>query len=432
MSSPYKKVAFYTLGCKLNFSETSTIARDFVLAGYSKVSFSDDADIYVINTCSVTDTADNKTQKLIRQIKKKAPESYVAIVGCYAQLKTEEISRIAGVDIVLGAADKFNLPEYIANYYNKQEKIFSKSNINDVSHFVPSYSLDERTRSFVKVQDGCDYSCSFCTIPLAKGRSRSGTISDLLKVINNIKKSNIKEIVLSGINVGDFGVNNGESLIELLESIELIDGIERCRISSIEPNLLSDEIITFIAKSKKILPHLHIPLQSGSNDILKLMQRRYDIELYASKIKKIKSLIPDCCIGVDVIVGFPSENNENFLTTYNFLNELDITYLHIFSYSERENTKAILIDNKISRTIKQERRRLLALLSDYKKKSFIENNLNKNYNVLFETYEDGYVSGFTENYIKVYVKGNKELTNKIHQVKLVKYNDNLVLGEIIH
>ena len=432
MSSPYKKVAFYTLGCKVNFSETSTIARDFVSAGYSAVHFMDDADIYVINTCSVTDNADNKARKLVRQIKKKTPNSYVAIVGCYAQLKTKEISEIPGVNIVLGAADKFNLPKYIDDYYDIQEKIFFESNINNVNHFVPSYSLDERTRSFVKVQDGCDYSCSFCTIPLAKGKSRSGTISDLLKIINNIARSDIKEIVLSGINVGDFGVNNGESLIELLESIELIDGIERCRISSIEPNLLSDEIINFIANSKKILPHLHIPLQSGSNNILKQMRRRYDVELYASKIKKIKSFIPNCCIGIDVIVGFPSENDEDFQATYNFLDKLDITYLHIFSYSDRENTKAIMMNNKISNNIKQERRKSLSLLSDYKRESFIRDNLNKNYNVLFETYEDGIVSGLTENYIKVYVKGNKELTNKIHQVKLVKYHNNLVFGEIIH
>ena len=433
MSSPYKKVAFYTLGCKLNFSETSTIARDFMSAGYSKVKFSDhNADIYVINTCSVTENADSKAKKLVRKIKKKTPNSYVAIVGCYAQLKTKEISEIPGVNIVLGAADKFNLPKHIDNYYDNQEKVFFESNVNAINDFIPSYSLDERTRSFIKVQDGCNYSCSFCTIPLARGKSRSGKVSELLKIINNIANSDINEIVLSGINVGDFGVNNGESLIQLLKSIELVKGIERCRISSIEPNLLSDEIINFIAQSDKILPHFHIPLQSGSDNILKRMQRRYDTQLYALKINKIKKLIPNCCIGVDVIVGFPSESDKDFLSTYDFLNKLDITYLHVFSYSERENTKAIFLDDKISENIKQERRKLLVSLSDYKKKYFIENNLSKNHNVLFESYEDGYINGFTENYIKVSVKGNRELINTIHKVKLVEYYDDLVFGEIIH
>jgi len=432
MSSPYKKVAFYTLGCKLNFSETSTIARDFISAGYSKVNFMDDADIYVINTCSVTDNADNKTNKLIRQIKKKSPDSYVAIVGCYAQLKTKEISAIPGVDIVIGAGDKFNLAQYLDKYYNSKEKIFLEFNISSVNKFIPSYSIGERTRSFIKVQDGCDYSCSFCTIPLARGKSRSGKISEILKTINNISQSDIKEIVLSGINVGDFGVNNGETLLELLKSIELTSKVQRCRISSIEPNLLSDEIIDLIGGSTKILPHFHIPLQSGSNRILKLMQRRYDLNLYKAKIKKIKKIIPNCCIGVDVIVGFPSENDEDFLDTYNFLNSLGITYLHVFSYSERENTRAILLEDKVPEDIKQERRKVLALLSDIKREDFIRCNLNNNYNILFESYEDGYVSGLTENYIKAYVKGNKELINTIKKVKLIQCNGDSAFGEIIH
>jgi len=432
MSSPYKKVAFYTLGCKLNFSETSTIARDFISAGYSKVNFMDDADIYVINTCSVTDNADNKTNKLIRQIKKKSPDSYVAIVGCYAQLKTKEISAIPGVDIVIGAGDKFNLAQYLDKYYNSKEKIFLEFNISSVNKFIPSYSIGKRTRSFIKVQDGCDYSCSFCTIPLARGKSRSGKISEILKTINNISQSDIKEIVLSGINVGDFGVNNGETLLELLKSIELTSKVQRCRISSIEPNLLSDEIIDLIGGSTKILPHFHIPLQSGSNRILKLMQRRYDLNLYKAKIKKIKKIIPNCCIGVDVIVGFPSENDEDFLDTYNFLNSLGITYLHVFSYSERENTRAILLEDKVPEDIKQERRKVLALLSDIKREDFIRCNLNNNYNILFESYEDGYVSGLTENYIKAYVKGNKELINTIKKVKLIQCNGDSAFGEIIH
>ena len=433
MSSPYKKVAFYTLGCKLNFSETSTIARDFILAGYSKVDFSDhNADIYVINTCSVTENADNKARKLVRKIKKKSPDSCIAIIGCYAQLKTKEISEIPGVNVVLGAEDKFDLPKHIEEYYKSREKIFSQTNINELNEFIPSYSLDERTRSFIKVQDGCNYHCSFCTIPLARGKSRSATVPDMLPIINSIAKSDIKEIVLSGINLGDFGVNNNESLIDLLTIIESRDGIERCRISSIEPNLLTDEIIEFIAKSKKILPHLHIPLQSGSNNILKLMKRRYDVDLYKLKIKKIKSMIPHCCIGVDVIVGFPSEMEQDFLETYNLLNDLDITYLHVFSYSSRENTKALLIDGKVSDLVKQDRRKTLMLLSDYKKQKFIKSNLGKSCNILFESYQDGYIVGLTENYIKVSIKGNKESIGQIHSVRLTKYSKGVVLGELIH
>ena len=323
MSSPYKKVAFYTLGCKLNFTETSTIARDFISAGYSKVEFSDhNADIYIINTCSVTENADNKARKLVRKIKNKSPDSYIAIIGCYAQLKPEEISKIPGVDLVLGAEDKFSLPDYINKYYESKQKIFSKSNIKKLNKFIPSYSLEERTRSFLKVQDGCNYHCSFCTIPLARGSSRSARISDISPIIDDITKTGIKEIVLSGINLGDFGIMNGETIIDLLKLIESTDEIKRCRISSIEPNLLSSQIIEFIASSKKILPHLHIPLQSGSDKILKLMKRKYDVELYQSRIQKIKKLMPNCCIGVDVIVGFPSESEENFLETYNFLEKL--------------------------------------------------------------------------------------------------------------
>ena len=432
MSSPYKKVAFYTLGCKLNFSEPSTIARDFLSAGYSRVNFSDhNADIYVINTCSVTDNADSKAQKLVKKIKNKSPESYVAIIGCYAQLQTEKIAKIAGVDIVLGAKDKFNLPEYIENYYDSNETIFSETNIDKLNEFTPSYSLDERTRSFVKVQDGCDYNCSFCTIPLARGKSRSATISDMLPIIKDIAKTDAKEIVLSGINLGDFGTRNGESIIELLKIIESTDGIQRCRISSIEPNLLTDDIIEFIANSNKILPHLHIPLQSGSNKILKLMRRRYDVDLYKEKIKKIKNMIPDCCVGVDVIVGFPTESEQDFLQTYNFLELLDISYLHVFSYSERDNTKAVLMKNKIPELIKQDRRKRLVSLSENKKTIFINSNIGKSLNVLFESYDNGYISGLTENYIKVHVPGNKKLINQIHLVKLTEYSSNIIFGEFI-
>tara|TARA_X000001036_G_scaffold132179_1_gene125020 strand:- start:2588 stop:3889 length:1302 start_codon:yes stop_codon:yes gene_type:complete len=433
MSSPYKKVAFYTLGCKLNFSETSTIARDFLSAGYSKVEFSDyNADIYIINTCSVTDNADQKAQKIVRKIKRKSPDSCVAIIGCYAQLQTEKISRMPGVDIVLGAHDKFNLPEYIESYHNSKQKIFSETNIKKIDKFIPSYSLDERTRSFVKIQDGCDYNCSFCTIPLARGKSRSSTIRNMFPIIEKISKSDTKEIVLSGINLGDFGINNGESLVDLLEIVESMEGIERCRISSIEPNLLSDDIIKFISESKKILPHLHIPLQSGSDKILQLMRRKYDTELYKTKIEKINSMISNCCIGVDVIVGFPSETEEDFLKTYNFLESLEVSYLHVFSYSERENTKAIFIKNKVSESIKQGRRKTLVSLSDSKRDSFINLNLGRSSNILFESFDEGYVSGLTENYIKVYVPEDERLINQIHPVKLMDYSSNIVLGDIIH
>ena len=432
MSSPYGKVAFYTLGCKLNFSETSTIARDFLSAGYSRVNFSDyNADIYVINTCSVTENADNKAQKLVRKIKSKSPDSYVAIIGCYAQLQTEKISKIPGVDIVLGAHAKFNLPEYIENYQHSNQKIFSETNIKDVDEFIPSYSIDERTRSFLKVQDGCDYNCSFCTIPLARGKSRSSTIKGMRPIIKEIANSDIKEIVLSGINLGDFGIRNGENIIDLLEVIENENGIERCRISSIEPNLLSDEIIEFIASSKKILPHLHIPLQSGSDKILKLMRRRYDLDLYRYKIEKIKSSIPNCCIGVDVIVGFPSESDEDFLKTYEFIKSLDITYLHVFSYSERENTKSVFINNKVHEITKQDRRKVLVSLSNEKKKAFIESNLGSMANILFESCEDGYVSGLTENYIKVHVPEDERLINEIHSVELINYSSDMVLGNVV-
>ena len=432
MSSPYGKVAFYTLGCKLNFSETSTIARDFLSAGYSRVNFSDyNADIYVINTCSVTENADNKAQKLVRKIKSKSPDSYVAIIGCYAQLQTEKISKIPGVDIVLGAHAKFNLPEYIEDYQPSNQKIFSETNIKDVDEFIPSYSIDERTRSFIKVQDGCDYNCSFCTIPLARGKSRSSTVKEMKPIIKEVANSEIKEIVLSGINLGDFGIRNGETIIDLLKLIENENGIERCRISSIEPNLLSDEIIEFIAVSRKILPHLHIPLQSGSDKILKLMRRRYDLDLYRAKIEKIKSIIPNCCIGVDVIVGFPSESDEDFLKTYEFIKSLDITYLHVFSYSERDNTKAVFIDNKVPEITKQDRRKMLVSLSNEKKKTFIESNLGSRANILFESCEDEYVSGLTENYIKVHVPKDERLINEIHSVELINYSSNMVLGSVV-
>ena len=314
---------------------------------------------------------------------------------------------------------------------NTQIKKYFLKLIKDVDEFIPSYSIDERTRSFIKVQDGCDYNCSFCTIPLARGKSRSSTVKDMKPIIKEVANSEIKEIVLSGINLGDFGIRNGETIIDLLKLIENENGIERCRISSIEPNLLSDEIIEFIAVSRKILPHLHIPLQSGSDKILKLMRRRYDLDLYRAKIEKIKSIIPNCCIGVDVIVGFPSESDEDFLKTYEFIKSLDITYLHVFSYSERDNTKAVFIDNKVPEITKQDRRKMLVSLSNEKKKTFIESNLGSRANILFESCEDGYVSGLTENYIKVHVPKDERLINEIHSVELINYSSNMVLGSVV-
>ena len=429
MGSPYKTVAFQTLGCKLNFAETSTLARDFFSHGYAQVGIDNPADIYVINTCSVTENANKKARKAVRRALRKSPQAKVAVIGCYAQLNPQEIANIPGVSIVAGTEDKFNLIEKMeANEFNGQPIILN-SEIDTVTHFHPSYSMGERTRSFLKVQDGCDYTCSFCTIPLARGKSRSADIADTLLQARGIAETEIKEIVLTGVNVGDFGKNHGESFFELIQELDIVEGIERYRISSIEPNLLTDEIINFTAKSEKFLPHFHIPLQSGSDHILKAMRRRYNSDLFVRRINKIKSIMPDACIGVDVIVGFPGESEENFEETYELLKQLDVSYLHVFSYSQRDNTEAVKIEPKVSQQTIAERSKILHRLSMKKKRQFYENNTGKIRQVLFETYEEGILSGHSENYISVSIKGNEDKVNQIIPVKLVRLEDGEMIGK---
>lgn len=417
-------VAFYTLGCKLNFSETSTIARQMQENGFVKKDFTDKADIYVINTCSVTDHADRKCKKVVKEALKYNPNAFIVIVGCYAQLKPEEIANIPGVDLVLGAAEKFNLIQHLSENLIKYDKteIFNQ-NIKETNVFIPGFSIGDRTRSFLKVQDGCDYFCSFCTIPLARGTSRSNTVEETIKTINEVAKTNVKEVVLTGVNLGDFGVQHQETFFDLIKKIDLVEGIERYRISSIEPNLLSDEIIEFVANSKKFMPHFHIPLQSGSNTILKSMRRKYQKELYQEKVIKIKELMPHCSIGVDVIVGFPGENDEEFLETYQFLNELDVSYLHVFPYSERKNTTAAKLSGKIHQFKRNERTEMLRILSEKKKNAFYRQFVNLTANVLFENEEkDNKMFGFTENYIKVETDYDPLLINTIAEVHLTEIN----------
>ena len=429
MGYPYKTVAFQTLGCKLNFAETSTLARDFSSHGYAQVGIDHPADLYVINTCSVTDNANKKARKAVRRALRKSPQAKVAVIGCYAQLNPQEIADIPGVSIVAGAEDKFNLIEKMeANEFNGQPIILN-SEIDTVTEFNPSYSMGERTRSFLKVQDGCDYTCSFCTIPLARGKSRSADIADTLLQARGIAETEIKEIVLTGVNVGDFGKNHGESFFELIQELDIVEGIERYRISSIEPNLLTDEIINFTAKSEKFLPHFHIPLQSGSDHILKAMRRRYNSDLFVRRINKIKSIMPDASIGVDVIVGFPGESEENFEETYELLKQLDVSYLHVFSYSQRDNTEAVKIEPKVSQQTIAERSKILHRLSMKKKRQFYENNTGKIRQVLFETYEEGILSGHSENYISVSIKGNEDKVNQIIPVKLVRLEDGEMIGK---
>jgi threonylcarbamoyladenosine tRNA methylthiotransferase MtaB len=422
-----KKVAFYTLGCKLNYSETSTISRMFEEKGFKKVDFTDTPDIFIINTCSVTENADKKCHKIVREARSIAPDAYVAIIGCYAQLKPKEISQIPGVDAVLGAAEKFRLVELLDGFVRKPQTEVLASDIETATQFNTSYSLHDRTRTFLKVQDGCDYSCSFCTIPLARGGSRSDSIGNIVKTAKEIASTGVREIVITGVNTGDFGIQNGqrkERFIDLIESLDLVEGIDRFRISSIEPNLLTDEIITFAAGSKRFVPHFHIPLQSGSNKILKLMRRRYQRELYVERVAKIKSLMPHCCIGVDVIVGFPGETHEDFLETYQFLNELDISYLHVFTYSERENTLAAEMENSVPGSHRADRSKMLHILSDKKRRKFYEDNLERIAIVLFENdVEHGMMHGFTENYIRVTAKYDPLLINDLKQVKLASIND---------
>lgn len=422
-----KKVAFYTLGCKLNFSETSTISRMFEEKGYRKVEFSDAPDIFIINTCSVTENADKKCHKVVREARAISPEAYVAIIGCYAQLKPKEIAEIPGVDAVLGAAEKFRLVELLDGFVRKPVTEVYASDIERANRFNTSYSINDRTRTFLKVQDGCDYSCSFCTIPLARGNSRSDSIANIVKTAREIASTDVKEIVLTGVNTGDFGLQDGqrvERFIDLIKGLDDVEGIERIRISSVEPNLLTDEIIEFVAASKKFVPHFHIPLQSGSNKILKLMRRRYQRELYAERVQKIKSLMPHACIGVDVIVGFPGETRENFIETYQFLNELNISYLHVFTYSERENTLAAEMKESVPGSQRADRSKMLHILSDKKRRRFYEENLGIEATVLFENdIEDGMMHGFTQNYIRVTAKYDPLLINELKRVNLVSINE---------
>jgi len=422
-----KKIAYYTLGCKLNFSETSTISRSLSDLGYGKVDFEENADIYIINTCSVTENADKRCRALVRQIKKRNTLSKVIIIGCYAQLKPKAISEIEGVDLVLGANEKFSIDKHLPLLESKNESLVFADEIKEVNFFKGSYSQGERTRSFLKIQDGCDYFCSFCTIPHARGKSRSTTIENTLKLAKEVANTGIKEIVITGVNIGDFGkVESGkkrteENFTQLVKEFDKIKKIKRWRISSIEPNLLTDEIIEFVSKSNNFVPHFHIPLQSGSDKLLKLMRRKYLSKLYVEKVSKIKNIMPHCNIGVDVIVGFPGETEEEFLVTYNFLKELDISYLHVFTYSERNNTKALEITPVIAINKRRERSKMLRSLSLKKKRAFYEKFVGTTRKVLFESVDDdGNISGFTDNYIKVQVPYKNGIENSIFNVKLIE------------
>ena len=424
-----KKVAFYTLGCKLNFSETSTISRQLLDLGFIKSEFNDGADLFVINTCSVTENANKECRRIIRKAKKTSPNSTVIITGCYAQLKPESISSIEGVDMVVGANEKFNIPKLLKNFSYKSTEIHGCS-INNLDYFS-SFSLQDRTRSFLKIQDGCDYPCTYCTIPLARGKSRSDNISNIVKNAKKIADNGIKEIVLTGVNIGDFKENN-KRFIDLIKELDKVDGIERYRISSIEPNLITDEIIDFVKNSKKFMPHFHIPLQSGSDNILRLMKRRYNTKLYHEKIKKIKDEIPNVCIGADVIVGFPNEDEIEFNKTLNFIKNLNISYLHVFSYSERENTKAILLDNKVPKNKISERSKMLRILSSKLQRKFYLKYEHTEQDVLFEkNNKNGYMNGFTKNYIKVKVPYNEDLIKQRSNVLLSKIDENLIMNASI-
>ena len=425
-----KKVAFYTLGCKLNFSETSTIARNFSSEGFERVDFKEKADIYVINTCSVTENADKRFKSIVKQAQKINPDAFVAAVGCYAQLKPQELADVDGVDLVLGATEKFKITDYLNDLSKNDMGEVHSCEIEEADFYVGSYSFGDRTRAFLKVQDGCDYKCTYCTIPLARGISRSDTLENVLQNAKEISERNIKEIVLTGVNIGDYGKGefgnkkHEHTFFELVQALDKVDGIERLRISSIEPNLLKNETIDFVSNSKAFVPHFHIPLQSGSNAILKLMRRRYMKELYVDRVSKIKEVMPHACIGVDVIVGFPGETDEHFLETYNFLNELDISYLHVFTYSERDNTVAAGLDGVVPKKVRAKRSKMLRGLSVKKRRAFYENQLGTSRTVLFESEnKEGYIHGFTENYVKVKAPWNPELVNTLHEIELTKIDD---------
>lgn len=417
----YKKVAFYTLGCKLNFSESSTIARGLEEGGYARVEFDDTPDVFVINTCSVTENADKKCKQLVKKAKKINPDAFISIIGCYAQLKPEEIAKIQGVNLVLGANEKFNLLEHIEKYDSTSHAVLN-SNIKETKEFVPSFSLGDRTRSFLKVQDGCDYFCTFCTIPLARGKSRNASIDETIQEANKIAATEIKEVVLTGVNIGDFGQGGDEDFFGLVKELDKIEGIDRYRISSIEPNLLSNEIIDFCLRSaKRFVPHFHIPLQSGSDLLLEAMRRKYNSSLYRNRIEQIKSTNPNTCIGVDVIVGFPGETDEQFMVTYNFLKDLDISYLHVFTYSERANTTAKKMANSVPMHVRRDRSKMLHILSEKKKRAFYTSQLEKTGVVLWENENhDGWIHGFTENYIKVKKRFSEKCVNTFEEVRYAR------------
>lgn len=421
-----KKVAFYTLGCKLNYAETSSISRKVQAAGFEVLPFEDKADIYVINTCSVTDNADKKCRNIVRRAKKQNDQSNVVVIGCYAQLKPEEIVQIKGVDMVLGAAEKFNLAKHLKFIHEQPCSTILSTPIKDVNEFSDAYSLGDRTRTFLKIQDGCDYKCSFCTIPLARGKSRSDSLNNILSNMEKVGKSGIKEVVLTGVNIGDYGKGLSENIefFDVVKAIDKLDfGIERVRISSIEPNLLKDEIIEFTASSRLFVPHFHIPLQSGNNEILSAMRRRYRRELYEDRVKKIKAMMPHACIGADVIVGFPGESENHFLDTYEFVQSLDISYLHVFTYSERNNTFAVELSSVVDMGERYRRNEMLRILSEKKKHHFYEQHLGTVRNALWEHEEkDGMMFGFTDNYIKVTRPFDERSINTIQPVKLLEIN----------
>ncbi|WP_459212646.1 tRNA (N(6)-L-threonylcarbamoyladenosine(37)-C(2))-methylthiotransferase MtaB [Aquimarina rhabdastrellae] len=434
-----KKVAFYTLGCKLNFSETSTIARDFNKEGFDRVDFSETADIYVINTCSVTENADKRFKTIVKQAQKVNPDAFVAAVGCYAQLKPEELAAVDGVDLVLGATEKFKITDYINDLSKNEFGEVHSCEIEDADFYVGSYSIGDRTRAFLKVQDGCDYKCTYCTIPLARGISRSDTLENVLKNAKEISEKGIKEIVLTGVNIGDYGKGefgnkkHEHTFFELVQALDEVEGIERLRISSIEPNLLKNETIDFVSQSRTFVPHFHIPLQSGSDTILRLMRRRYMSDLYVDRVKRIREVMPHACIGVDVIVGFPGETDDHFLDTYNFLANLDISYLHVFTYSERENTIAAELDGVVPHDVRKKRSKMLRGLSVKKRRAFYESQLGTERTVLFESEnKEGYIHGFTENYVKVKMPWNPEYMNTLHKVKLTDIDeDGMVRFELL-
>ena len=425
-----KKVAFYTLGCKLNFSETSTIARDFQKEGFDRVDFEEIADIYVVNTCSVTENADKQFKQIVKKAIKLNPNAFVVAVGCYAQLKPEELAAVDGVDLVLGATEKFKITDYINDLSKNDKGEVHSCEIEEADFYVGSYSIGDRTRAFLKVQDGCDYKCTYCTIPLARGISRSDALENVLKNAKEISEQGIKEIVLTGVNIGDYGKGefgnkkHEHTFLDLVKALDEVEGIERLRISSIEPNLLKNETIDFVAKSRTFVPHFHIPLQSGSNEILKKMKRRYLREVYTDRVANIRKVMPQACIGVDVIVGFPGETDEHFLETYHFLNDLEISYLHVFTYSERDNTEAAEMDGVVPANVRSKRSKMLRGLSVKKRRAFYESQIGSSRTVLFESEnKEGYIHGFTENYVKIKTPWDPALVNTLQEVQLTKIDE---------